>query len=121
MRCEEVADDLDELASGGIGLAPDARAHVESCLRCQAEVVQYRRLLRALHGMRTQVLEPRPGLLPELLASLEASGERRALRGVVSGRRLVYLGGIAAATAAAGGAAAVVLASRSRRRLRPAS
>jgi hypothetical protein len=117
VQCEQVVDSLDEFAAGSSGLPPAARHHVETCLRCQAEVVQYRRLLRALHGLRLQVLEPAPGLLPDLLASIESSAERRALQGVVSGRRLAYLGGIAAA----GGAAAVVLASRSRRRLTIAS
>ena len=40
---------------------PRARVHVDQCLRCQAELVQYRKLLRALRAMRTEVLEPAPG------------------------------------------------------------
>jgi hypothetical protein len=78
-------------------------------------VIQYRKLLRALHAMRTEVLQPAPGLLPEILASLEAAGERRAVRSVLTGRRVAYLSGLAAATAA-GAAGAIVLASRSHRR-----
>ena len=81
------------------------------CLRCQAELVQYRRLLRALRALRTEVLEPAPGLLAEVLADLEAAGERRAIRSLLSGRRAAYLGGLAAATAA-GAAGAIVFAAR---------
>ena len=40
---------------------PGARRHVERCLRCQAELVQYRKLLRALQRLRTEVLDPAPG------------------------------------------------------------
>ena len=46
-----------------------ARRHVERCLRCQAELVQYRKLLRALRALRTEVLEPAPGLLADILAT----------------------------------------------------
>jgi hypothetical protein len=114
VRCEEVADLLAE-APDGTRLDRGARRHAEHCLRCQAEVIQYRKLLRALHAMRTEVLQPAPGLLPEILASLEAAGERRAVRSVLTGRRVAYLSGLAAATAA-GAAGAIVLASRSHRR-----
>lgn len=115
MRCDSVVDDLSALADGSATLAPEARYHVEHCLRCQAEVVQYRKLLRALRSLRTDVLEPSPGVLTDVLAALEAAGERGAVRSAVSGRRLAYLGGLAAATAA--GAAGIVLANRGRRTL----
>ena len=49
-----------------------------------------------------------------MLASIEASGERRAIRSLVRGHRAAYLGGLAAATAA-GAAGAVIFASRARR------
>jgi hypothetical protein len=118
-QCERVADDL-AAAAGGTGvLGPSVRLHVESCLRCQADLVQYRKLLRALHNLRTEVLEPAPGLLPEILAHLEAAGERHALRSMLTGRRLAYAGGIAAA-ATAGAAGAILLASRGKK-LRAAS
>ena len=116
MQCAEVADQLSDAAGGTVLLAAPARLHIEHCLRCQAELVQYRRVLRALRAMRTDVLEPAPGLLPEVLAALEQAGERRALRSLLGGRRVAYAGGIAVATAA-GVAGALVLASRNRRRL----
>ena len=115
MQCDEVADLLADAADGSTLLDGPARRHVGRCLRCQAEIVQYRKLLRALRAMRTEVLEPAPGLLADILAGLEAAGERHAIRSLLSGRRGAYLGGLAAATAA-GAAGAIVFASRSHRR-----
>ncbi len=119
MRCDELADDLAAAADGSVLLGRNERRHVERCLRCQAEVVQYRKLLRAMHAMRTEVLEPAPGLLSDILANLEAAGERRAIRSILSGHKAAYLGGLAAATAA--GAAGAVLYANRARKLRAAS
>ena len=114
MQCDEVVEVLPAVADGTAVADRAARRHVERCLRCQAELVQYRKLLRALHTLRTDVLEPAPGLLPGILATIEAAGERRALRSMMTGRRLAYAGGIAAATAA-GAAGALLYASRGRK------
>ena len=108
IQCEHLSDVLAEAAEGRRLLPLDARAHVDRCLRCQAELVQYRKLLRTLRSLRTEVLEPAPGLLSDILATLEESGERHALRLLLNGKRAAYLGGIAAATAA-GAAGALVL------------
>jgi Mg-chelatase subunit ChlI len=115
VRCEDVAELLPQLMDGVQPADRRIQRHVESCLRCQAELVQYRKLLRALHLLRTEVLEPAPGLLSEILAELEAAGERRAIRTILTGRNAAYVGGIAAATAA-GAVGAIVLASRHRSR-----
>jgi len=114
VSCGALADQLGGVADGTVALPRPARRHVESCLRCQADLVQYRRLLRTLRSLRTEVLEPAPGLLADVFASLERAGERQAIRGVLHGRRAAYLGGIAAA-ATAGAAGAIVLAARNRR------
>lgn len=119
MQCDAVADGLAAAADGSVLLGRNERRHVERCLRCQAELVQYRKVLRAMRAMRTEVLEPAPGLLADILANLEEAGERRAIRSLIQGRRAAYLGGLAAATAA-GAAGAIVFASRARR-LRTAS
>ena len=115
MRCDEVSELLPGIVDGNA--PPDRRVagHVDSCLRCQAELVQYRKLLKALHQLRTQVLEPAPGLLSDILAGIEAAGERRAVRSLVQGRYVAYAGGIAAATAA-GTVGAILLAHRARDR-----
>ena len=121
MRCEDLIDELAGVADGSVVLSDAARHHVERCLRCQAELVQYRKLLRVLRAIRTELLEPAPGLLTDILAGLSDAGERHAIRHVLSGRRVAYVGGIAAATVA-GTAGAIVLATLSRRgRLRLAS
>jgi anti-sigma factor RsiW len=114
MLCEELRPELAGVVDGTERLDRNARRHVEQCLRCQAEVAQYRRLLRAMHNLRIDVLEPAPGLLADILATIEEAGERHAVRSLLGGRRAAYLGGIAAATAA-GAAGAIVFASRSRR------
>jgi anti-sigma factor RsiW len=119
MRCDDLTDDLSAAADGSFLLGREERRHVERCLRCQAELVQYRKVLRAMRAMRTEVLEPAPGILAEILANLEEAGERRAIRSLISGHKAAYLGGLAAATAA-GAAGAIVFASRARR-LRAAS
>ena len=114
MQCDDVADLLADAADGSHLLDRAARRHVDRCLRCQAELVQYRKLLRALHNLRTEVLEPAPGLLSDILAHLEEAGERHAVRSMLRGRRVAYVGGIAAA-ATAGAAGAILFASRARK------
>ena len=118
INCDEVAGALPQIVDGSGHADRAVLTHVESCLRCQAELVQYRKLLKALHNLRTEVLEPAPGTLSGILANLEAAGERGAIRSLLTGRRAAYLGGIAVATAAAGAAGALVLAHRSKERMR---
>ena len=45
MQCDAVADLLAGVAEGTVELDGAASHHIDSCLRCQAEVVQYRKLL----------------------------------------------------------------------------
>jgi anti-sigma factor RsiW len=113
--CEEIVELLPGVVDGTSRLDRAERRHVERCLRCQAELAQYRKLLRAMQALRTEIAPPPPGLLGDLLAELEAAGERGAVRATLTGRRAAYLGGIAAATAAAGAGAAIVLVSRGRK------
>lgn len=118
MQCEQITDQLPQLVDGGHADASVVK-HVEKCLHCQAELVQYRKLLKSLRQLRTEVLEPAPGLVADILAGLEGRAERAAIRSLLTGRRVAYIGGIAVATAAAG-AGAIVYASRARKALRPA-
>jgi len=114
MQCADLTESLAAAAEGEEVLGRPERRHVERCLRCQAEIVQYRKLLRTMRSLRTDVLEPAPGLLADILANLEQVGERHAVRSLLSGRRIAYISGLAAATAA-GAAGAIVFASRTRR------
>lgn len=120
MRCEEIAEVLPAIVDGHAAADRRVLRHVETCLRCQAELVQYRRLLKALHLLRTEVLEPAPGLIAEVLAGLEAAGERRAIRSMLTGRNVAYAGAATAAAAAAS-VGAILLVSRHRSRLGLAS
>ena len=113
VNCDQVAEALPGIVDGLAVAELDLRRHVDACLRCQAELAQYRKLLKVLHTLRTEVLEPAPGVLADIFSTLEAAGERRAMKFLLTGRRAAYVGGIAAATAA-GAAGAIVLATRAR-------
>src|ERR1019366_3338088 len=95
MLCEDIAEMLPGIVDGDHPADPRVVQHVESCLRCQAELVQYRRLLRALRHLRTDVLDPAPGVLTGILAGLAEAGEQRAIHSHLRGHRAAYIGGMA--------------------------
>ena len=113
--CEALADVLPGVVDGTSSLERSDRRHVERCLRCQAELAQYRKLLRAMQSLRTSPIAVPTGLVTEVIAHLEAAGERRAVRATLTGRKVAYIGGIAAAATAAGAGAAIVLVTRGRK------
>ncbi len=115
VKCDEVAEQLPALLDAGGTASLEVRQHIEGCLRCQADLVRYRRMLRELRDMRTRFLEPSPDALSQTLAALWEAGERRAIRSMITGRRLAYagaVGGIVTTAAVAG----VLITLRSRRR-----
>ena len=57
LQCEDLTEALAATSEGNAHLGRNERRHVERCLRCQAEIVQYRKLLRVMRTMRTDVLE----------------------------------------------------------------
>jgi anti-sigma factor RsiW len=116
VRCEDVAKLLPAAVEHNAAVERSVQRHIETCLRCQAELARYRRMLRGLQLLRTRYLEPAPGLLAQTLAAIEAAGERQAVRSVLSGRRLAYAGAIGGAAFAATAATAAMLVHRSRRR-----
>ena len=61
MQCDEVTALLPGLVDGELDVDLEAERHVETCLRCQAELARYRRLLRTLALLRTRYAEPTPG------------------------------------------------------------
>jgi len=110
MRCEEVAPLL-----AGMLDSPEVRdlaveRHVETCLRCQADIARYRRMLRGLRDLRTRYVDPPPGSLDAMLAGFEDTVPRNPVRSMLSGRRLAYAGAIG------GTAVAAVLVARNRRK-----
>ena len=113
MLCEQVQELLPAMVDGD-DQNPEAVAHVESCLRCQAEVARYKKLLRAMTMLRTRYLEPNPSALAQTLASLETDLERSAVRAILSGKRLAYAGAIGGTVATAATVAAFVARNRKR-------
>jgi hypothetical protein len=99
---------LSEVADGAVDLDPELAQRLEQDLRFQAELVQYRKLLRAMRGLRSEVYQPDDTLVVEVLARLDEA-DRAGLLSVITGRRAAYLGGIAAATAAGVGTALVLV------------
>ena len=120
MQCDDVARILPEAVDNGAAVELSVQRHIESCLRCQAELARYRKMLRGLQLLRTRYLEPAPGLLAQTLAAIEEAGERQAVRSILSGRRLAYAGAIGAGAVAAGTAATVMIVHRARRSSAPA-
>ena len=97
MLCDEVTALLPALVDGD-DADPQVALHIETCLRCQAELARYRRLLRTLALLRTRYAEPTPGLLGETLAALTggtavAAGATAALLIVRSRKRSLRLAG----------------------------
>jgi hypothetical protein len=118
-QCEEIAILLPQVVDSAEPVALPVQRHVESCLRCQAELARYRRMLRGLQLLRTQYFEPTPGLLASTLATITAAGERRAVTSVLTKKRLAYAGAVAGAVAAAGTTTVAVIVARAKRRTLP--
>ena len=122
MQCDDIARILPDAVDGGVAVEDSVQRHIDTCLRCQAELARYRKMLRGLHLLRTRYLEPAPGLVAQTLALIEEAGEREARRAILSGKRMAYAGAIGGAAAVAAGAAAtVVIVHRARRRTVPAA
>ena len=114
MRCDALTELLAEAADGHPVPDRAARAHVEHCLRCQADLAQYRRLHRGLRQLADRRVATPAEWVEEVLAAIDEAN-----RGSSAGRtlrRAAVLGGMAAVTAA-GAASVPVLSTRSRRRL----
>lgn len=109
MRCEEVAEQLAGVVDRSAVLDRRASRHVGSCLRCQAELVQYRRLARTLRQLRDEPVAVPIGLTALVSARLDALGAPNPWA-----RRVAYAGALAATAAGAAGAIALV-ANRNRR------
>ncbi len=120
LSCDEVHEALPGILDGTSSASGPLIDHVELCLACQAELARYRRLLRMLRQLRTAetsaaVPPVPPGIVADVLASLEVAAKRRAVRSVLTGRRLAYAGAVAAA---GGAATALVLVTVWRTRVR---
>ena len=99
--CREAVDAVGQIAAGETDLDPQAAAHVSGCLRCQAEVAAYRRVLRLMRAMRDDDTAVPAGSLADLLEALDMAGEDGLAPAAGSWAvRAAYVGGITAAGAA---------------------
>ncbi len=115
--CVAVAEQFAAVADGETDLDASAAEHVESCLRCQAERAQYRRLMKAMDDLRLTPVPVDPGLEHEILFAIDRRVGR--VRGAAGTRVAAAIGGLAAGAAAAGGVIAITV--RQRRVARLAS
>ena len=110
--CDAVADDLAAIDERHV-LAPAISAHVEACLRCQAEVANYRRMRRTLRSLADHPVVASPSLEHQILDALDGVDGRAPSRVPVAAAATI--GGLAAA------AGVIAFAARHRRVLRVAS
>ncbi len=109
MPCDTLSLELAGAVDDTATLSVESAQHVAECLRCQAELAQYRKLLRALASLRGETVLPHGELLDDLLDTVSPLApvhriHRRSRRKAVIGA--------AAAAATASAAGAIVLASR---------
>ena len=95
--CRDAVDAVAMIAAGEAGVASKAEAHVETCLRCQAEVVAYRRVLAIMRTMRDDAADLPSGSLDEALLALHGGAAEAVPLWAV---RAAYVGGLTAAGAA---------------------
>jgi hypothetical protein len=108
VTCDDAAGEIPSLASDdGVVLAA-VRDHVAVCLRCQAEVSRYRRMVRDLRTLQGERLLPPAEAVAHTLSAMGAEHP---------GRRPVVVGGVVATAGAAAAGVAGMLVWRSRRRV----
>lgn len=99
--CTDAVEAVSLIAAGEAGGDRRARAHVGQCLRCQAEVAAYRRVLRIMRSMGHDRLDLPPGGLAAAMDALHEAQEDSG--GLLPGwwsARAAYVGGLTAASAA---------------------
>jgi hypothetical protein len=107
-ECRQVATVLPAWVAGEAQLDERCARHVAQCLRCQAEAARYRRMLRALHGLRLDTAPPPPGALSDLLARIDAVDRADRTEGTPS----IWAVAVAAAAGALGAVAVLAWISR---------
>jgi hypothetical protein len=112
--CGDVAAQLAEGIAELEDLDRRSQRHAGHCLRCQAEMAQQRRLVRALADLRASVVAPPPEFMTDVRRLLDTEPVPDVGRKLLSARRVAYAGG-GLAVATAGAVSAVVLTARSRR------
>ena len=108
--CDDLLESLPALVDEGSHhelVSETDRIHIGQCLRCQAEVANYRRLRRAMRELADSAAPLDPTLEHDILLTLDEFDGRTGRR--VPGYAAATLGGLAAA------AGVIALATRQRR------
>ena len=99
VSCDAMSEELPLVVDGSRRPSPAMAEHLHTCLRCQAELAGYRRLLRVLRSLREEPVSfPAPDLVGDAAAAPSRSasaglqehvgrGRRRAAEPVGGGRR----------------------------------
>jgi len=95
--CAEVVNELALVVDKKSSPSRLLLAHLDECLSCQAELSQYRRLLKMLAELQNESERLPEGMLANLVGGITRAAERRAIRDLLTSRRGVYLFSIAAA------------------------
>jgi anti-sigma factor RsiW len=107
VTCAEVVAELPRILDDGLPAEVPLVSHVETCLRCQAELARYRRMVRLLHQLAATEVEPPPGVVADILSVVGSAAQRSMVRSVLNGRSLAYAGAVVAAGGAAAGLVAI--------------
>ena len=105
LRCADLTEDL--AAGDDTVFSTAARDHVSACLRCQAELANFRRLRRSMRALADSPVPVDPSLEHEILLAIDDAEGRSTLR--TTGYAAAAVGGLAAA------AGVIALATRGRR------
>lgn len=98
--CRDAVDAVAMIAAGEEGVDRRAAGHVSTCLRCQAEVAAYRRVLATMRSMRLDRLAAPPDGLNGTLHAVRSDGSATGDGAAAWALRAAYVGGITAASAA---------------------
>ena len=72
VSCDAISEELPLVVDGSRRPSPAMAEHLRTCLRCQAELAGYRRLLRVLRSLREEpVAFPAPDLVGDALRALQ--------------------------------------------------
>jgi anti-sigma factor RsiW len=98
--CDTVAGFLPAYVAGEEALDPRTLAHVAECIRCQAEIARYRRMLRTLHALKLEREPPPQSVVGSIAVGLDQPAG--------AGRAWVLVAGLATAAGAMGAAGVLI-------------
>jgi hypothetical protein len=114
VQCDQAAQALPRLLDRTRRADRQVVRHVDTCLRCQAEMAKYRGMRRLLEQVRAQHPQLPPGAVGSVLAAIEEWAGQEVARPAAGGRRVVLVGGVAVVAMGATAATVVLAVGRGR-------